>query len=152
MHDPVEGVACDDCALMRRPFPYYYRNMASGTGELVFALLLLFFSGCSCASGDTAQRSTPPSKIISAVSDGSGGYKIVNGAVKGAILRANFTDRINTTGLAFLLTIAMIEPGSAGCIRLSLVDYMYTNVTEVNMFTSMHHCWTLPILDLSTCT
>ena len=60
---------------------------------LVFVLLLL----CSSINGDAPPRPTP-SKIISAVSDGNGGFKIVNGAARGAILRANFTDRINTSG------------------------------------------------------
>ena len=60
---------------------------------LVFVLLLL----CGSINGDAAPRPTP-SKIISAVSDGNGGFKIVNGAAKRAILRANFTDRINASG------------------------------------------------------
>ena len=38
------------------------------------------------------------SQIISAVSDGVGGYKIVKGSPKHAILRANFTNKINSTG------------------------------------------------------
>jgi hypothetical protein len=66
--------------------------MAQTAALLVFVLLLL----CSC-NGDAAPRPTP-SKIISAVSDGNGGFKIVNGAAKRAILRANFTDRINASG------------------------------------------------------
>ena len=58
--------------------------------------LLLFLSAATCSGEDDAER--VQSKIISVVSDGAGWFKIVNGVVKGAILRANFTDMINTTG------------------------------------------------------
>ena len=60
---------------------------------IVLPLFLLLF-----CSGDVNGEDQVQSKILSAVSDGVGGYKVVNGMAKGAILRANFTNRINTTG------------------------------------------------------
>ena len=38
------------------------------------------------------------SQILSTVSDGNGGYKVVKGVARHAVLRANFTNRINSTG------------------------------------------------------
>lgn len=54
-------------------------------------VLLCLLSGSNGA--DVVQ-----SKIISAVSDGAGWFKIVNGVPRGALLKANFTNKINTTG------------------------------------------------------
>ena len=57
-------------------------------------ILLVFWCLLHCSSGaDVVQ-----SRIISAVSDGTGWFKIVNGVPKGAILKANFTNKINSTG------------------------------------------------------
>lgn len=60
----------------------------------VWSLLAVLFCCSSYADGEEQVRS----QIISAVPDGAGGYKIVNGAARHAILRANFTNLINTTG------------------------------------------------------
>ena len=57
------------------------------------AVFLLLFC---CAGTDCADK--VQSKIISAVRDGAGGFKIVNNVGRGAVLRANFTNMINTTG------------------------------------------------------
>ena len=57
-------------------------------------VLLVFCCLLHCSGGaDVVQ-----SRIISAVSDGTGWFKIVNGVPKGAVLKANFTNQINTTG------------------------------------------------------
>ena len=66
--------------------------MASYTKAAVTLLLLLFCY--SHADGDDRVQS----QILSTVSDGKGGYKVVKGVAKHAVLRANFTNRINTTG------------------------------------------------------
>lgn len=62
--------------------------------------LLLILCGASAYSREdgTDEHAPVQSEIISAVSDGAGWFKIVKGVAKGAILRANFTDKINTTG------------------------------------------------------
>ena len=66
-------------------------------------VLLVFCCLLRCSSGaDVVQ-----SKIISAVSDGTGWFKIVKGVPKGAILKANFTNKINATGSVRLLLIIL---------------------------------------------
>ena len=57
-------------------------------------LLLLLFCYSHAANGDDRVQS----QILSTVSDGKGGYKVVKGVAKHAVLRANFTNLINTTG------------------------------------------------------
>ena len=66
--------------------------MASSSVTVLPLFLLLLYSG------DVNCEDQVQSKILSAVSDGAGGYKVVNGIAKRAILRANFTNKINTTG------------------------------------------------------
>ena len=68
--------------------------MASCAKTDVTLLLLLLCSCYSHADGDHRVQS----QILSTVSDGKGGYKVVKGVAKHAVLRANFTNQINTTG------------------------------------------------------
>lgn len=71
---------------------------------LFCSLAVAFLCSLSGVDGGANDPGAVQSKIISAVSDGNGGFKIVNGVPrKGAILKANFTNMINTTGSAFIV-------------------------------------------------
>ena len=62
-------------------------------------LFILSATPYSLEVGDAIEYAQVQSRIISAVSDGAGWFKFVNGMPKkGSILRANFTNLINTTG------------------------------------------------------
>ena len=74
--------------------------MASYTKSTVILLLLLLFSYCYATDGEDRVQS----QILSAVSDGAGGYKVVKGVARHAILRANFTNQINSTGYVCMCT------------------------------------------------
>ena len=61
----------------------------------------MFVSLCvllSFSIGTDSAEAGVESKIISAVSDGAGWFKFVNGVPKAAVIKANFTDKINSTG------------------------------------------------------
>lgn len=81
----------DDPYLLSLPSSLCMMMRSSKTTAIALFLFLVCYDATS--GEDQVQ-----SKFLSTVSDGAGGYKIVNGIARKAILRANFTNKINTTG------------------------------------------------------
>ena len=86
------------CPALRIPASSQTNSMTLKLLCACTSLLFIFSSAAYSLQYGSTEHAQVQSVIISAVSDGAGWFKFVKGVPRGAVLKASFTDRINTTG------------------------------------------------------